>query len=106
MKLKWAWILGIFGIAGSTLLVVREHINLAHGSVADWLIPAFRRFDYPGFLAAPWIVQHLPFIIHGDLSPNMTEVNFTDGLYVVISGLEWFAIGVVLSALSQKLREK
>jgi hypothetical protein len=106
MRTKSTWTLGIFGIAVSTLLVVKEHLNLAHGSVADWLVPAFRYFDYPGFLIAPWIVSHLPFIVHGDFGPNMTEVNLTDGIYIVISGLEWFAIGAVLSMLSRKLREQ
>jgi hypothetical protein len=106
MKLKWAWILAIFAIAVSLLLVAKEHLDLAHGSVADWLIPAFRHFDYPGFVAAPWIVMHLPFITHGDISPNMAEVNLTDAFYVLISGIEWFAIGAIVSMLTRKSRER
>jgi hypothetical protein len=106
MKMKWAWMMGIFGIAVSTLLVVKEHLNLAHGSVADWLIPTFKYFDYLGFLAAPWIVHHLPFVTHGDLSPNMTEFYLCDGFYVLISGLGWFAIGAVLSMRTRKFREQ
>jgi hypothetical protein len=106
MRLKSAWLLGIFGIAVSTLLVVKEHLDLAHGSVVEWLIPTFKYFNYPGFLAAPWIAVHLPFIVHGDLSPNMTEFYLTDGIYVIISGLEWFAIGAVLRMLSWRLRER
>ena len=98
--------LGIFGVVVSTLLVVKEHLNLAHGSVVDWLIPAFKYFDYPGFLAAPWIVSHLPFITHGDLSPNMKEFYLCDSFYVFISGLAWFAVGGVLSVLTRKLREQ
>jgi hypothetical protein len=106
MRYKTAWILGIFGIGVATLLVVKEHLDLVHGSVADWLIPAFKCFDYPGFLAAPWIASHLPLIIHGDIGPNMTEVYLTDGFYVLISGLEWFAVGAVVSVLSRKWRER
>ena len=106
MKPKSAWMLGIFGIAVSTLLVVKEHLDLARGSVVEWLMPAFRNFDYPGFLAAPWLVRRLPFITHGDISTNMTEVNITDGFYVIISGLEWFLIGAVLSVLLWKWRKQ
>ena len=104
MKLKWAWILGFVGIAGSTILVVKEHLSLEHSRGVDWLIPAFKYFDYPGFLTAPWIVEHSPLITHGDLSPNMTEVRICDGLYVLFSGVEWFAVGALIILLARKLQ--
>ena len=106
MRSKLAWMLGIFGIAVSALLVTKEHLDLAHGSVVEWLMPAFRYFDYPGFLAAPLIVRHLPFIFHGDISTKMTEVYLTDGIYIVVSGLEWFVVGAVLSMLARKLHKQ
>ncbi|HEY4838853.1 MAG TPA: hypothetical protein VIH72_09610 [Candidatus Acidoferrales bacterium] len=105
MKCKTAWGLAIFGIAVAALLVLKEHLDLTHGSVVNWLIPTFKYFNYPGFLVAPWIVMHLPFITHGELSPNMTEANLADGFYVITSGIEWFVVGAILSRLSRKSRE-
>jgi len=93
MKLKWAWIAGFIGIAGAFILFALERLTLARVVSIDWLVPAFKFFDYPACLVAPWIVGHLPLITHGDISPNMTELSLFDVFYVVISGFEWFALG-------------
>jgi hypothetical protein len=76
-----------------------------HSGSADWLIPTFRNFDYPGFVAAPWIAEHLPFISHGDIGPTMTEVRTCDGIYILISGVLWFAIGAIIIVAFHRLRE-
>jgi hypothetical protein len=103
MKLRWAWILGFVGIVGSICLVVKEHLAMEHSSAIEWLMPTFKYFNYPGFLAAPWIVEHFPFIVRGDLAPNMTEVRICDAAYILISGIEWFVIGAIIVFVIRKV---
>jgi hypothetical protein len=104
MKLKWAWILGFGAMAVATVLVVFEHLNLEQPTTRDWVIPAFQNFNYPAFVVAPWIVEHLPFITHGDVGPNMTEVYLCDGFYILISGIGWFLLGAIIIFVIRKLR--
>ena len=103
MKLKWAWILGFGAMAVATVLVVFEHLNLERSPTRNWVIPAFRYFNYSGFVAAPWIVNHFPFIRHAEFI-NMTEIYLCDGFYVLINGFEWFVLGAIIILVIRKLR--
>jgi len=104
MKFKWAWRMGFGGAAVAIILVALEHLDLKHFASVDQLIPAFKYFDYPAYLAAPWIVDHLPFITHGEFGASTAEVYFYDGFYILISGIEWFVLGVLAVLILRKFR--
>ena len=47
-------------------------------------------------------LDHLPFIRHAEI--NMTEIWIVDGLYILISGIEWFMLGAIIVFAIRTLR--